>query len=167
MRAPGPKVLVLTSLALCACFSGAGTPRPGAGDAGEAIDASNDDAATDGAVDASSDALDAGASCANDFADCTSFVDAAAGDAGTIVTFQDFVYAPKCLQLRAGQTAVFQGDFVRHPLRQACGPAVTLDDTHGTVSSFTFTVPGVYGYYCLDHGNPQGQVMSGTIRVVP
>ena len=33
-------------------------------------------------------------------------------------------------------------------------------------SSYQFTVPGVYHYYCVVHGGPGGQGMSGTINVV-
>ena len=70
--------------------------------------------------------------------------------------------------VRAGQTVTFSGDLIRHPLTPSCGPELSLEyrDT-ATAASFVMSAVGIYGYYCLDHGNPQGDVMSGAIQVVP
>jgi plastocyanin len=73
-------------------------------------------------------------------------------------------YAPRCLQLQAGQRVTFSGDFSLHPLRQACGPAAVIDDFGGP---FTFAAAGTYGYYCSTHGNSDGTGMAGAILVVP
>lgn len=75
--------------------------------------------------------------------------------------------------MRVGQSVSFEGatatdDFLRHPLVQACGPqADVLVAKQGKTTSITLATAGLYGYYCLDHGNAVGQVMSGAIEVVP
>ncbi len=105
--------------------------------------------------------------CSSDYAGCTSFTDRTAGGPGAIVTFQNFAYDPPCLQLRVGQSVTFQGDFSVHPLRQACGPTLVFTGASGTQATFILSVPGLYGYYCLDHGSSTGQGMAGAVRVVP
>lgn len=127
------------------------------------------DVGADGAgVDSSHASAEAGAACQAAFAGCASFTDATAVDADRTVHFQDFSYNPQCLMIRSGQTVTFSGDFIRHPLTPSCGPELLLEyrDT-GATASFTLVAVGIYGYYCLDHGNPQGDVMSGAIEVVP
>jgi plastocyanin len=111
---------------------------------------------------------EAGAACQAAFAGCVSFTDSTAADADRTVHFQDYDYNPKCLMVRAGQTVTFSGDFIRHPLTPSCGPELLLEyrDTAAS-ASFVMGAVGIYGYYCLDHGNPQGDVMSGAIQVVP
>jgi plastocyanin len=111
---------------------------------------------------------EAGAVCPSAFAGCVSFTDSTAADADRTVHFQDYDYNPKCLMVRAGQTVTFSGDFIRHPLTPSCGPELLLEyrDTAAS-ASFVMGAVGIYGYYCLDHGNPQGDVMSGAIQVVP
>jgi plastocyanin len=171
---------------LCvACLLGcsAGSSQPGlAPDASGADDAgANEDGGAaqdlpafvevgaDGVVgEAPNSSGEAGTACAAAFAGCSSFTDATAPGADRTVHFQDFSYDPKCLLVRAGQTVTFAGDFIRHPLTPSCGPELVLDnrDTR-TTASFVLENAGFYGYYCLDHGNPQGDVMSGAIEVVP
>jgi plastocyanin len=111
------------------------------------------------------------AQCMSGFAGCTTFDDRSGDpDAGArTVAFADFAYSPKCLQIRAGQSVTFTGNFMRHPLAQSCGPFDALEFRYMSPPSFTVTLtePGLYGYYCFDHGNPQGQAMSGAIQVVP
>jgi plastocyanin len=111
---------------------------------------------------------EAGATCQTAFAGCASFTDATATDADRTIHFQDYSYTPQCLMIRSGQTVTFSGDFIRHPLTPSCGPELLLAyrDTAPT-ASFILQAAGIYGYYCLDHGNPQGDVMSGAIEVVP
>lgn len=120
-------------------------------------------------------APDAGAVCPPSFAGCSAFTDLTAPAAKREVTFKDFEYTPKCIEIKLGQSVTFVGalasdTFTHHPLKQSCGPApdvflrVNTPDTRVTV---TPTVVGVYGYYCLDHGNKVGQVMAGAIKVVP
>jgi plastocyanin len=137
-------------------------------------DASNPEASgqvvgLDGAAtDAPRSGAEAGAACPAAFAGCVSFTDATAADADRTVHFQDFSYDPKCLMIPSGQTVTFSGDFIRHPLTPSCGPELLLAyrDT-GANASFALAAVGLYGYYCLDHGNPQGDVMAGAIEVVP
>ena len=77
-------------------------------------------------------------------------------------------YTPKCLRLTAGQTVTFTGNFNSHPMHQACGPvAQALGEPAGSSAPFTLTVPGVYGYYCSQHGDSTGSGMAGAIEVVP
>ena len=111
---------------------------------------------------------EAGAACPAAFAGCATFSDATAPDADRTIHFQDYSYDPQCLTIRSGQTVTFAGDFIRHPLTPSCGPEMLLEhrDTSPT-ASFVMGAVGIYGYYCLDHGNPQGQAMSGAVEVVP
>ena len=111
---------------------------------------------------------EAGVACQPAFAGCVSFTDATAAGADRTIHFQDYSYDPQCLMIRSGQTVTFSGDFIRHPLTPSCGPELLLEyrDT-GATAAFVLQSVGLYGYYCLDHGNPQGDVMSGAIEVVP
>jgi plastocyanin len=109
------------------------------------------------------------------FADCKTFTDWT--DAGTdrTILFKNYQYDPRCVQVRPGQSVAFKGDFVVHPLAQACGPAdiiehrLPINVNPGSETSTAFTLPeaGLYGYYCLDHGNAQGVAMAGAILVSP
>jgi plastocyanin len=145
----------------------------GAGVDGAGVDGAGvDDAGIDGAgidgADVDPHQAEAGAACPAAFAGCATFSDATALDADRTIHFQDYSYDPQCLTIRSGQTVTFAGDFIRHPLTPSCGPEMLLDhrDTSPT-ASFVMGAVGIYGYYCLDHGNPQGQAMSGAIEVVP
>jgi plastocyanin len=120
--------------------------------------------------------LESGTACPPVFAGCTSFVDATDPQADRTVTFQNYDYIPKCLAIRSGQTVAFKGNFYFHPLRTGCGPASVLDCRNTGVEdagdngvlAFTLTLPGLYGYYCLDHGSADGTVrMSAAINVLP
>jgi plastocyanin len=135
--------------------------------AGGVDSAGVDGASVDGA-DVDLHHAEAGEVCSAAFAGCSSFTDATAADADRTIHFQDYSYDPQCLMVRSGQTVTFAGDFIRHPLTPSCGPELLLEhrDTSPT-ASFVMEAVGIYGYYCLDHGNPQGQAMSGTIEVVP
>ena len=151
---------------------------PGQNQIETAIDLNPDDSADNEASGFAVDAVDgadsdfphaeAGVACQPAFAGCVSFTDATAVDADRAIHFQDYSYDPQCLMIRSGQTVTFSGDFIRHPLTPSCGPELVLEyrDTGATVA-FVLESIGLYGYYCLDHGNPQGDVMSGAIEVVP
>ena len=116
--------------------------------------------------------LDSGSPCPPSFAGCTTFVPAP-GAGNATLAYRNYAYDPKCLSIKAGSTVTFAGepdagDFLVHPLVQACGPAPVLAFRDArTTASFVLTAPGIYGYYCLDHGNPAGMAMSGAIQVVP
>jgi plastocyanin len=82
-----------------------------------------------------------------------------------------FAYAPNCLQVSAGATVTFNGDFTTHPLDVSAargtltGNPITLTNT-GTTKSFTFPTPGFYAYYCMFHGfDTGGTGMAGVIWV--
>lgn len=94
------------------------------------------------------------------YAGCNTFTD------GTTITFPNVndTYSPKCLRVRVGQQVTFSGDLADHPLQQSCGPAANAISGGATA---TFTVPGVYGYWCTDHGSSGGSGMAGAIEVVP
>lgn len=153
--------------ALVASFTGcssstAATPA----DAGP--EASSGDASP-GSDSSTSDAAGGSTQCMNTaFAGCTTFEDRTADAADRTVTFMDFAYTPKCVRIKAGQSLLFKGDFDRHPLVTSCGPTLAFDHRTGTTpASFVLPAAGRYGYYCLDHGNAAGEVMSGTVDVVP
>jgi plastocyanin len=112
--------------------------------------------------------FEAGPPCSLAYAGCDTFTDRTAADADRTVHFQNYSYDPQCLMIRSGQTVTFRGDFIVHPLTPACGPELVLYDRDtSTTAAFTLTITGIYGYYCLDHGNPAGAAMSGAIAVVP
>jgi plastocyanin len=73
------------------------------------------------------------------------------------------------VKVRLGQTLTFSGDFGSHPLDQSCGPLRNVITWHrGSSWSVTFTnALGIYGYYCNQHGSPNGSGMAGAIEVVP
>ena len=66
----------------------------------------------------------------------------------------------RCLQVRVGQTVVWNGDFDTHPLGGSGGdnPNPITANINGSV---TFTTAGTFGYHCLVHSP-----MIGAIRVV-
>ena len=133
---------------------------PGPSDTGPSPDASTVDAA------------DASAVCTTSYAGCSVFVPGT-GLAEETLAYRNFAYDPQCLSVKAGTKVTFvgapgAGDFLEHPLVQACGPARVLDFRAAvTTASFVMTTPGIYGYYCLDHGNAAGAAMSGAIQVLP
>jgi plastocyanin len=92
---------------------------------------------------------------------------------GTTINFGGAVglnYDPKCLEVAAGTTVTFSGDFVSHPLVPSAmrgdppnNPIVNMSD--GTTASFVFPMPGFYAYLCNFHGSDDGAFMSGVIWV--
>ena len=109
--------------------------------------------------------------CIAGFATCTTFTDLT-GEAEPRIDFGGTfgqTYAPKCAQIKVGQTITFWGSFSSHPLDQACGPRRVFkeDDPDIGFSSFTPGSAGVYGYYCTFHGTLAGTGMAGAIKVVP
>lgn len=162
--------------ALSACGASSSTGAPDAllhndqalvgGEADLVVDRSVEDESLAGLE--SGGELEAGPPCSLAYAGCDTFTDRTAPDADRTVHFQNYSYDPQCLMIRSGQTVTFAGDFIVHPLTPACGPELVLyhRDTDAT-AAFTLTSTGLYGYYCLDHGNPAGAAMSGAITVVP
>jgi plastocyanin len=89
---------------------------------------------------------------------CGQFTDISAGDVTdggntpTITFGSNLHYEPQCASITAGQAVTFSGEFAFHPLQQTAGPAAVITPTDGgTLASFTFTQPGIYGYECLKH----------------
>jgi len=157
--------------------TGVSTTRPdsAAGDTGSSSDTgATDSGSGDSAI----------AACTAAFAGCTE-VDAG-GDAAVGSAFIDFqaadaaivfggaaglAYLPKCIKIKAGKKVTWNGDFTSHPLtpapcNDASGDKITSTST-GTMTSVTFTKPGIYGYYCAIHGVPGGSAagMNGVIVV--
>ena len=99
------------------------------------------------------------------FADCTSFTIRTGAQQERDITFEPFAYTPKCLRVRVGQQVQFVGTFRDHPLRSACGGSIPSVSS-GTGKVITFAAPGLYGYYCANHGSLAGAQMSGAIEVV-
>jgi plastocyanin len=108
----------------------------------------------------------------SNFAGCGSYtVRTGAGDSRDI-TFDNgnFTFLPNCMQVQAGQTVTWLGDFTMHPLRGAPGNPgnnVIPSTNTGANRPVTFTTPGFYGFHCNIHGAPDGSGMAGTIQVVP
>ncbi len=102
---------------------------------------------------------------------CASYEDRTAAGASRTINFLTQpdggqVYIPSCMQIRAGQTVTFSGNFGGHFLAQRCGPVdAGMQAMSGTQRNFTLTVTGDYGYYCEFHHLDKG--MKGAIRVVP
>ena len=79
-------------------------------------------------------------------------------------------YSPACLKVARGATVTFTGDFATHPLtpsvsRTNPGPNPIVSTDTGTTASFTFNTSGMFGYFCLQHGNDEGVAMAGMIWV--
>ena len=114
--------------------------------------------------------------CTAQYRGCTSFEDRTGAAASRRIEFTNFTYTPACMEIKAGQTVTFAGNFDNHPLRQACGPEDLFTEGSGnTPQEFVMNRPGLYGYYCFFHGQTvtesdgtiNGQAMAGAIRVVP
>jgi plastocyanin len=80
------------------------------------------------------------------------------------------VYMPRCIEIAAGSTVTFNGNFAFHPLAPgvmgdmtAGSPSNPITPTSsGTAQSFTFPLAGTYPYFCTAHASLG---MSGVIRV--
>ncbi|MBK7862286.1 MAG: hypothetical protein IPJ65_27495 [Archangiaceae bacterium] len=156
--------VLLLIVALGACLPQVGPPLDG-GAAGGASGGSGGAGGGDaGGASAGGSAGGVEAGCPG-YADCIAFTEPATLE----VTFPNGneSYEPQCLKVHAGQSVTFSGSFASHPLSQKCGPAVVLAGQSGSNRTFTFTVPGVYGYYCTQHGTSSGSGMAGAIEVVP
>jgi plastocyanin len=133
------------------------------------LDAGAPDAGPPDAGTPDAGAPDAGApACSANFSGCTqaSFDnnDRTAAGASRMVSFTCCSYSPDCMKIKVNQSVTFSGSFFEHPLAHACGPAQVIANNAGP---FTFTTPGIYGYYCTAHGGINGSGMAGAIQVVP
>jgi plastocyanin len=93
-----------------------------------------------------------------------------------VVQVSSFMFTPRELTIRAGQTVTWTNQDGFHNVTADDGTfhcAAGCDDTGGNGApssaawSFTrtFNSPGVVPYHCAVHGGPGGQGMSGTITV--
>lgn len=78
-----------------------------------------------------------------------------------------FAYSPQCLQVTAGTAVTLPADAVLHPLRSSTrGTAGTPIPMRATMNTtVTFPTPGLYPYYCENHGGDDGIGMAGVVRV--
>lgn len=115
-----------------------------------------------------------GGSSSSTLNDCTTFADHTAASDPRSVTFgvDGLVYSPKCMEIAAGQTVTFNGDFAAHPLAPGTSPSaqtagsannpIVTPDFTSTSAPFTFPTAGSYPYYCKNHF---GAGMNGVIKV--
>lgn len=82
------------------------------------------------------------------------------------ITMANFAYQPNNITVAKGTTVTWvNSDQVRHSATAADGTFDTaLFDPNGQ-ASVTFDTPGTYLYYCLLHGEANGNGMVGTITV--
>ncbi|NUP13617.1 MAG: hypothetical protein HOW73_46875 [Polyangiaceae bacterium] len=80
-------------------------------------------------------------------------------------------YSPKCLDVPAGATVKFEGDFVTHPLSGGViEDGVGIADegspipsvSSGSAVDVAFPTPGIFGFYCSHHASLG---MGGAVRV--
>jgi len=92
------------------------------------------------------------------------------------ITFDNtLTYTPKCVKILPGWSVVFTAgngtNFGIHPLFPSSSRGDAADNPitqviSGTTSpAFTFTKPGFYGYYCIEHGTDEGSGMAGVVWV--
>jgi plastocyanin len=73
-------------------------------------------------------------------------------------------YTPRCLKVRVG-TQVTISASSHHPLAPQAQALNPIPDSESTVT-VEFLEPGTFGYFCVAHGNDQGEGMAGSILVV-
>ncbi len=106
---------------------------------------------------------------------CTTFTDLTASGATRTITFAGTSYTPNCIRIAPGQSVMFSGSFLAHPLTPGRAPSrpttdspsstptpITITAT-GTSSTFAFPTAGDYGFYCSVH---ESFGMYGVIRVM-
>lgn len=78
-------------------------------------------------------------------------------------------YTPRCLKIKVGASVTIQASS-RHPLQampnidQALNPFLT-ESAHTTAQTRIMNEPGIYGYFCTNHGDAKGGRMAGVIIV--
>jgi plastocyanin len=79
---------------------------------------------------------------------------------------QNYAFVPKAITVAAGTVVTWRNDDNTTHTATADDKLFNSGDLgQGGQFSYTFTKPGVYPYYCVWHGAPGGQGMSGTITV--
>ncbi len=98
-----------------------------------------------------------------------SFFSLNAGDPqGHIIQFDNFSYNPNQLDVAVGDTIIWQGDFVEHPLQSSSVPDGAqhwgpIDS--GTEFRYVVEVDGTYNYQCNLHDDLYGMTGSFTATV--
>jgi plastocyanin len=128
------------------------------------VDAGAPDVGTDTGPDAAI-APDASTVCAADHAGCATFDDLR-GTSSISIRIVGDEYSPRCVRVSAGTTVEIAADF-SHRLSQACGERLAFEDIAFSNVSVVVSTPGVYGIYCIDHGDAAGNGMAGAILVDP
>lgn len=95
-------------------------------------------------------------------------VSAVAFAATHTITFPGFSYSPSTLEVSVGDTIVWEGNFGFHPLKSDVIPnaASQFENETGSTFSYVVTQPGLYTYYCKNHGGPGGAGMAGSFTAV-
>lgn len=110
------------------------------------------------------DVIEPDNACPPAFAGCETYVP------GTFVGFWSGPYEQPCIEVVVGQDITFYGPWPEHPLQQACGASSPLEQAptdDGGTWVISFDTPGIYGYFCTEHGDATGGGHAGAIRVVP
>jgi plastocyanin len=88
------------------------------------------------------------------------------GGAKVTVRMNNYAFAPQTLTIAPGTTVTWLNtDDTTHTVTADDQRYNSGDMKKGDQFSFTFTKPGLYRYYCVWHGAPGGQAMSGSVTV--
>lgn len=85
--------------------------------------------------------------------------------AATSVDAKDFVFAPKCVTVKAGDTVTW--NFVGATPHTVTADDGSYDSGQKTTGTFQrkYNAAGTYPYYCTLHGGKGGSGMAGTVTV--
>jgi plastocyanin len=78
---------------------------------------------------------------------------------------QNFTFEPKELTVRAGTTVTWSDAGGRHTVESADGFLKSDTLIAGQTYQKRFDTPGVYDYYCGNHGTKAGTGMTGRVVV--
>ncbi len=88
------------------------------------------------------------------------------GEVKVIIQLQAFT--PRSVAIRRGTKVTWTNqDFATHNVHAESGLFISPLLVNRQSFTFTFEDPGIYPYYCDQHGGPGGKGMSGVIEVVP
>ena len=86
------------------------------------------------------------------------------------VAFKGLGYAPRCLTVREGATVTLPGSSI-HPLQgmaKIAGVSNPFQTGAGQSNAVAqdLKILGYYGFFCTNHGAPNGSGMAGAVRVI-
>jgi plastocyanin len=88
------------------------------------------------------------------------------GGAQVTVEMNNYAFMPQNITVASGTTVTWlNNDDTTHTVTADDRQYNSGDMKKGDHFSFTFTKPGLYRYYCIWHGAPGGQGMSGSVAV--